>query len=492
MNKLLNELYIDWFSNKHYWFSYNLQIDTYLCDKYSSLLEYPNDYNSLSKNELIALIIVYDQLPRHYVRAYSNLDINFYSQKATYIAEIVLNEYGNLKVDELCFIYLPFRHINKNIYNIIKIFIDLYNNSNNIDKITCKKYIRNTLEKSYKLTTEYQLLNNNLNITNINKNVLDIQSVKYEQTVDIEQIIKTEYNKIKTNKLIVVSLSGGVDSITVLHILQKYHKNIIAVHIDYKNSKDELNFVKYYCNSLNIKLLYRTIDEITRDECLHNGLRDLYEDITKKIRFNLYEIANPQYVLLGHNKDDCFENIITNIGNKNNYDNLCGMTVLSTIDNINLWRPMLNIDKKEIIAYANKNNLDYLCDSTPKWSVRGKIRDHIRPSIESIQNTNMVESFFILKDKLEESNILLELLVDNLLLKYDKESCKGIYTDNEIKTLKYVSVSSIFFKKLGIKVSYKTLKDFARIKEQRFILNKNYSIIIKNNTLVILHKNDLT
>jgi len=482
MNKLLNELYIDWFSNKHYWFSYNLQIDTYLCDKYSSLLEYPNDYNNLSKTELIALIIVYDQLPRHYVRVYSNLAVNFYSQKATYIAEIVLNEYDNLKVDELCFIYLPFRHINKNIYKIIKIFIDLYNNSNNIDKITCKKYIRNTLEKSYKLTTEYQLSNNNLNITNINKNVLDVQSVKYEQTVDIEQIIKTEYNKIKTNKLIVVSLSGGVDSVTALHILQKYHKNIIAVHIDYKNSKDELNFVKYYCNFLNIKLLYRTVNEITRDECLHNGLRDLYEDITKKIRFNLYEITNPQYVLLGHNKDDCFENIITNIGNKNNYDNLCGMSVLSTIDNINLWRPMLNIDKKEIIAYANKNNLDYLCDSTPKWSVRGKIRDHIRPSIETIQNTNMVESFFILKDKLEESNILLELFVDNLLLKYDK----GIYTDNEIKTLKYVSVSSIFFKKLGIKVSYKTLKDFARIKEQRFILNKDNSIIIKNNTLVIL------
>ena len=93
--------------------------------------------------------------------------------------------------------------------------------------------------------------------------------------------------------------------------------------------------------------MYRTVNEITRDECLHNGLRDLYEDITKKIRFNLYEIADPQYVLLGHNKDDCFENIITNIGNKNNYDNLCGMSVLSTINNINLWRPMINIDKKE-------------------------------------------------------------------------------------------------------------------------------------------------
>ncbi len=488
MNTLLQELYIDWFSNKQYWFSHDPQIDTYLCDKYINLLEYANNYNNLSKNELIALIIVYDQLPRHYVRIYNDLDINFYSTKATYISEIVLNEYDNFIINELCFIYLPFRHINNlnYIYKIIKIFIDFYNISINTDKIICKKYIKNTLEKSYKLTTEYQLIHNNFTCFKINNNILDHDNIIRESYIDIEQIIKTEYDKIKSNELIIVSLSGGVDSLIALHILKKYHKNIIAVHIDYKNSKDELNFVLHSCNLLNIKLIYRTIHEISRDECLHNGLRDLYEDITKKIRFDLYDRLNPKYVLLGHNKDDCFENIITNIGNKNNYNNLSGMTILSTIDNINLWRPMLNIEKNEIIAYSQKHNISYLCDSTPKWSVRGKIRDHVRPSLKTIQNTNMIESFFILKDKLEESNIILELLVDNLLLKYDWITCKGIYTDNEIKTLKYVSVSSIFFKKLYIKVSYKTLKDFSKIKEQRFILNKNYSIIIKNNTLTIM------
>ena len=486
---LLNELYKEWFSNKYYWFSNNSQIDTYLCDKYINLLEYKYNYDNLSKNELISLIIVYDQLPRHYIRVYNNLDINFYSKKATYISKIVLNKYENFSINELCFIYLPFRHINdiNYIYKIIKIFINLYNVSINIDKITCKKYIKNTLEKSYKLITEYQLLNNNFKKTEINNKILDNDSIIRNSFINIEKIIENEYNKIKTDELIIVSLSGGVDSLVALNILQKYHKNIIAVHIDYKNSKDELNFVINSCNLLNIKIIYRTIDEITRDECLHNGLRDLYEDITKKIRFNLYDRLKPKYVLLGHNKDDCFENIITNIGNKHNYNNLSGMVILSTIDSINLWRPMLNIEKDEIISYAQKNNIVYLCDSTPKWSIRGKIRDYIKPSFKNIQNTNMIESFFILKDKLQESNIILELLVDNLLLKLNKITLKGVYTNNEINSLKYISVSSIFFKKLNIKVSYKTLKDFSKIKEQKFTLNKNYSIIINNNILRIIY-----
>jgi len=486
MNSLLKELYYDWFSNKKYWFSCDLKFDTYLCDKYISLLD-DNNNDYYSKIELIALIIVYDQLPRHYCRIYNILDIDFYSKKATIISEKVLKNYNNFTINELCFIYLPFRHINKNIKDIIKKFIMLYNISIGIDKITCKKYLKNTLDKIINIYD-----NNDLNIkefNDLNKNILS-NNTFYYSTIDIEKIIKIEYNKIKTDDLIVVSLSGGVDSMVILYILNKFHKNIIAIHINYNNnntSKDELDFVKYYCNYLKIKLIYRTIDEISRNECLNNGLRDLYENITKKIRFNMYNSVNPKYVLLGHNKDDCFENIISNIGNKNNYDNLSGMSILSNINNLNIWRPMLNIEKKEIIAYANNNNIPYLLDSTPKWSIRGKIRDNIKPAFENINNTNMIEAFFILKEKLEESNTIITLTVDNLInkLKYDNNMYYGIYTKDEIKTIKYILISKIFFNKLNIKVSYKTLKDFRKINNRKFILNKNSNIIINNEKIII-------
>ena len=62
---LLKELYNDWFTNKEYWFSQNTKFDTYLCDKYIVLLS-TNSNIIHSKIELIALIIAYDQIPRHY------------------------------------------------------------------------------------------------------------------------------------------------------------------------------------------------------------------------------------------------------------------------------------------------------------------------------------------------------------------------------------------------------------------------------------------
>lgn len=490
MNTLLIELYYEWFDNNQYWFNKDIKIDKYLSDKYFKLLNEKHNY--ISKKEYIGAIILYDQIPRHYCRAYDNIDVLYYSQKATILSKLVLKEYNNFNVNELCFIYLPFRHINdlNVIYNIINIFIDLYNTSvNHNDRITCKKYITNTLNKSYTIINKkYSFYN--LPVKEYNKDLICVPCNNICK-IDIEDIIYKEYLKIKTDDIIVVSLSGGVDSMVALYILNELHKNIIAVHINYNNRKtssDELDFVNYFCHSLNIKLVYRTIDEIKRIQCCHNGLRNLYEDITKKIRFDMYRLLKPAYVLLGHNKDDCFENIITNIGNKNNYENLSGMKILSKIDDLQFWRPMLTIEKVDIIAYADKHYIPYLVDSTPKWSVRGKIRDWLVPAFKGISNTNMIESFFILQNKLEEANnltlITAKALIDKLTL--NNNSYNGQYTLEEIKTLKYISVSTLFFKGLNIKVSYKTLRDFSKIKDRKFILNKTHSIIITNESLSIL------
>ena len=54
------------------------------------------------------------------------------------------------------------------------------------------------------------------------------------------------------------------------------------------------------------------------------------------------------YVLLGHNKDDCFENILTNISNKSNYDNLSGMQILKEIEKIKVEEIPENLIEEEV------------------------------------------------------------------------------------------------------------------------------------------------
>lgn len=535
MHELI-ELYEEWFTNKDWWFSKNNKNDVYLCDKYYKYIidvyricEQYNNFCVIDDNRIIiACIIMLDQIPRHYARVYCDkIDIIEYSKKAVTFSNILLlkNNYNNFSIDELSFIYLPYRHLKDidKIYEILDIFINLYNNGNSIDKLKCKRYITATLDNIYK-DINILSINNTINIKkwdNINKNVLDPNSIISSQYVSqykdivyknmIEQI-----DNIKDNSTIIISLSGGVDSIVAMHLCKSLQennckiKNIIAVHINYNNrilSYDELHFVNYYCNKLNIKLYFRTIKEIGLKSCLHNGLRDLYEEITKKIRYDMYRLNiknNSTYVLLGHNKDDCFENILTNISNKSNYDNLSGMDIFKEIDGIVIWRPLLNIEKKHIIDYANVNNIPYLYDSTPKWSIRGKIRDNIKPAFLKLKNNDnrdedsVIDAFFDLKEYISNTqNIFNEVIINNLIskLKFDKlkNEYNAYYNKNELQSLTYKSVCELFFKHLKIKCSNKALGEFSKFisnyKERSFVLNKTCRINIKtneNNYLIII------
>ena len=538
MQELIN-LYDEWFNNKDWWFSKNNKIDVYLCDKYYKYIEisydiydeYCKDINNHTNKVIIACIILLDQITRHYKRVYDDtLDIMEYTKKAVNISNILLyrNDYTRFSIDELSFIYLPYRHMKDidKIYEITNNYILLYNQSNNEDKIKCRRYIHATLNNIYKDINMLSMKNTIAvkNWKDINKKILDPKSFKTNYISSLNNIIYNnmleQIENIKDDSTIIISLSGGVDSMVSMHICKyikdvnnsKKIKNIIAVHINYNNrntSTDELNFVNYYCNNLGIKLYFRTINEIKRIDCLHNGLRDLYEEITKNIRYDMYRqnIKNDRtYVLLGHNKDDCFENILTNISNKSNYDNLSGMQILKEIEEIMMWRPFLNIEKKYIIEYANTNNIQYLYDSTPEWSVRGKIRDKIKPAFlklknnEDIEEYSIIDAFFDLKEYISNTqNIFNELIINNLTSKLDYNNINkeytGVYNKKELQSLKYLPICELFFKKIKVKCSYKALKDFSKYisnyKDRSFVLSKTCIINIKtdniyNNCIIII------
>ena len=537
---ILNELYDEWFSNRDYWFSKNSKIDVYLCDKYYKYIESTSYiYESYKKNPLffdnktiIAYIILLDQISRHFKRVYdTNIDIVEFSRKAVNFSNILLynNKQDIFTIDELSFIYLPYRHLKDidKIYEIISIYIELYEKANTEDKLKCRRYLQATLNNIYK---DINLLSMKINKRvksweYINKDILDPRCLEDNKIVSvvspiIHENMRNEIEKLKDGSTIVVSLSGGVDSMVALYLCKyikdTYNsnkiKNIIAIHINYNNrthSGDELDFVNYYCNKLGIKLYLRTIKEISRNNCLHNGLRDLYEDITKNIRYDMYRlnIKNDRtYILLGHNKDDCFENVITNISNKSNYNNLCGMEVLKEIEGMMFWRPLLSIEKRHILDCANINKIHYLYDSTPTWSVRGKIRDTVRPSLlllknnEGIEDNSIIDSFFYLRDYIANTqDIFNELIIKNLIskIKYmDAENSRKYiteYSKTEMLSLKYIVIAKIFFSKLNIRYSHKAIKDFCEYigtfdtlsKTQQgsnFILSKSCIIDIKINS----------
>lgn len=187
-----------------------------------------------------------------------------------------------------------------------------------------------------------------------------------------------------------ISISGGVDSMVLSFIMRflcnMTNTKMICIHICYGNrDTQELLYERYmlqdWCVFLGCTLYVRTIDEIQRKRS--SKYRALYENSTRKIRFSFYEYFKCP-IVLGHNRDDCIENVFSNVSKKIHFENVYGMEFKSIESNILILRPFLHIPKSMIYEFASIYYIPYVYDSTPSWSNRGKIRDILIPAIQKV------------------------------------------------------------------------------------------------------------
>lgn len=187
------------------------------------------------------------------------------------------------------------------------------------------------------------------------------------------------------NQRVAVSISGGVDSMVAATVAAKIctsiGKELVLLHISYKNRaecEDECNLLRWWAQQLGVPLYIRRITEIQRVR--NSGLRTVYEEVTRRIRFAFYRWFRCP-VILGHNLDDCYENVFSNLSKQIHFENLFGMSDVGEEQGVQILRPLLEIPKAHIVAYADQKSIPHLYDSTPAWSRRGQMRDRLLPGI---------------------------------------------------------------------------------------------------------------
>ncbi|KAK1944121.1 tRNA(Ile)-lysidine synthase [Phytophthora citrophthora] len=189
-----------------------------------------------------------------------------------------------------------------------------------------------------------------------------------------------------------VSLSGGVDSMVVaylMHKLKEKHGNFttVAVHLDYGNRAEsgaECEYVRRWCERFGIVFHVRKIDEVKRA----TTRRDDYEKISREIRYSTYAEVMEEYnipsMCFGHHRGDVQENVISNMMKGLSLLNLNGMAASSIVNGVRIWRPLLDFDKDVIFDFAHRYGIPYFKDTTPKWSTRGKLRNHLVPLLRDM------------------------------------------------------------------------------------------------------------
>ena len=475
---IMNNFYDDWISRKNYWFCQNDENDKYLSETYGHLID---DYSYNIQLKPILGILIYDQLTRHYYRnEYNNHILIYFNYKALEIANKHKTELfiKSLNINDWSFYMLVYRHSNIR-ENLLFVMNECW-------KLTLEPP-KNFIKATYTRANFNEILDYYNYPVEFDRDILDNNPI-----IEIEkrQLYKIgKFEKINAN-LIIVSLSGGVDSVVCLYNIHNYYKEnanikIAAIHINYNNRQEveeEVKFLRCLCSQLDIDLYVRKISEINRYKCMINDLRDIYEAYTKKVRFNSYKKLQDGYeksvVIMGHNKDDCFENILTNIAYNNKYENLIGIEYKSIIDNITFIRPLIDIAKNDIYKFAKEHNLPYLKNSTPDWCQRGKIRNEVVPILEKWDN-RIIDGLFNLSNILKNYNEILNKTIENF----------RITEKGQLETL---NLSELYWKygihKLfNIYISNKSLKSL--IERLELWKDKYNNIDINKKTIIIINKN---
>jgi len=218
-----------------------------------------------------------------------------------------------------------------------------------------------------------------------------------------------ENSLIRENERILVAYSGGPDSTCLLIILRKLFPQTAAVYVNHHlrgaESEAEEKFVREFCQRKRIPLFV--------EEIQWNQIPSSLEDAARKRRYrHLAKVAkeqNFQKIALAHHQDDAVETFLLRLIRGSGSRGLGRMKVKRDI----YIRPMLNVERKEILDYLKKKDIPYFSDSSnqdPKFA-RNRIRNELIPYIQKNFNSSFPQMILQTAQWLEEQNeVLNELL----------------------------------------------------------------------------------
>ena len=215
-----------------------------------------------------------------------------------------------------------------------------------------------------------------------------------------QQVLDT----IEKNKLInygdgiVVGISGGYDSVCLLHILfsisSDLNLKLYPVHINHMLRGEEAlrdeNFVKSFCLSLGLNLYVEKVDiakkarqdKISIEEAGRNARYEVFSRVAKE--------KAAVKIAVAHSRNDQAETILMRIFRGTGLEGLKGIEYKRD----NIIRPLLDVDREQIESYVNENGIDAITDSSNLHTdyFRNRIRLNVLPEINSAAKINVTEN----------------------------------------------------------------------------------------------------
>jgi len=269
------------------------------------------------------------------------------------------------------------------------------------------------------------------------------------------------YSLIQQKELVVVGVSGGADSVCLLHVLAKWRRRPgIRLHIAHLNhqirgveSQADAEYVSNLAGSLGIPITidrqdvaaYRTERKCSLEEAARELRHAFFARVARKV--GAHRIA------IGHTRDDQVETILMHILRGTGITGLCGLAPCSPLvydsqgmslpaeapsvakrqrSNLLVIRPLLDITREETASYCQKHQLDPRIDSSnlsPSF-FRNRLRLHLLPLLRQY-NPSIDQALLRLADIAKEDNAFIEQQASGLWDEVGRQENNTIYLDKK-------------------------------------------------------------
>lgn len=295
------------------------------------------------------------------------------------------------------------------------------------------------------------------------------------------------------DKKLIVATSGGMDSMVLVHLFQKFNLNFALAHCNFQlrgaESDGDENFVKDYAKHNNITFFVTKFD--TKNYSEENKLST--QVAARNLRYNWFnELLVSEkfdFVATAHHLDDQVETFLINFSRGTGLDGLTGIPS----QNGNIIRPMLPFSRKEIENYVSENKLQWRDDSsnTSDKYLRNKIRHHVIPVFKEI-NESFLQSFQNTLDHLNQEQSLVNdavQMVYDIVVSEDNEQLKI----NISALLQYENYRAYLYKwlnKYGF-LAWNDVYNLIEAQSGKQIFSEKY-ILLKDRDFLILSKKETT
>lgn len=241
----------------------------------------------------------------------------------------------------------------------------------------------------------------------------------------INKIEKTiqKYNMITPGERVLVAVSGGIDSVCLLHVLyklkEKYRIELGVAHLNHglrgEEAERDCEFVRRMSENYGIPFFSTRRDVMELSKAKKLSIEEAARILRYEFLNNIAESENYKRIALGHNADDQAETVLMHLITGTSPYGLRGM---DPVREGRFIRPLIEVGRDEILNFAKEEGLQWVYDSSNEdiSFLRNRIRIKLLPFIKENFNRKVVQSLLQLSEQLREENEYVEFITEKLFL----------------------------------------------------------------------------